>query len=309
MLDLVPFAGAWRKVTYRDGQSSLIGEFLQLQFPQPQPPSVAAAAVGGNQDRFRLRINASALRAPPTPDGGYRKRAGVMVGSHIDESGVAPNVVNTVGIGTGNFWSRKVVTLHRNGLFCRAPLPASIDVVTDQFLLFGVDRYDRDALPQAFFYRGVDVPKLRIAIGMIRTFLGLAIALQAIVQAMKNLRNLHMADRMFLLAQFFGDGPRALANPAQRGLRIPARLLVDQCFQRLHQTRIGLRDRFAASTGAPHATHQGLALGLQFANAFADRLARQATGAPHYRHPAIAQTHRFTRRHDASRAFVQMRPC
>ena len=121
MLDLVPFAGAGREVAYRDGQRGLIGEFLQFQFPQPQAPSVAAPAVGGDQDRLRLRINAPTLSAPPTADGGHRKCAGVMVGSYIDESGVAPNVVNTVRIGTGNFGARKVVTLYRNRLFCRAP--------------------------------------------------------------------------------------------------------------------------------------------------------------------------------------------
>ena len=39
VLDLVPFAGARRKVTYRNAQCGMIGEFLQLQLPQPQSPS------------------------------------------------------------------------------------------------------------------------------------------------------------------------------------------------------------------------------------------------------------------------------
>ena len=89
---------------------------------------------------------------------------------------------------------------------------------------------------QASFDREVDVPKLRIAVRVILSLLGLAIALQAIVQVMKNLRDLHVADRMLLLTQFLGDGPRALADPAQRRFRIAARLLIDQPFQRLHQT-------------------------------------------------------------------------
>ena len=63
-------------------------------------------------------------------------------------------------------------------------------------------------------YRDVDVPKLRIAIRVIRTLLGLAIALQAIVQVMKNLRDLHVADGMLLLTQFLGDGPCTFANPS-----------------------------------------------------------------------------------------------
>jgi hypothetical protein len=188
-------------------------------------------------------------------------------------------------------------------------LPTGIVVVSDEFLLLGVDRDDRDALPQASFYRDVDVPKLRIPIGVIRTLFGLAIALQAIVQVVKNLRDLHMADRMVLLAQFLGDGPRTFANPSQRRLRIAARLLINQPFQRLHQTRIGLGDGFAARSGPPDTADQRLAPSLDFANTSADRLARQATRAPHHRNPSVAQTHRFSRSHDAPRALVQMRPC
>jgi hypothetical protein len=49
---------------------------------------------------------------------------------------------------------------------------------------------------------------------VIRSLLGFAIALEAIAQLMKNLRNLHVAGRMLLLIQFLGDGPRTFANPS-----------------------------------------------------------------------------------------------
>ena len=107
MLDLVPFAGAGRKVTDLNAQCALIRVILQLQLPQPQPPPVTATAVGRNQDRFRMRINVSALRAPPTPNPCHRKGTGIVVGSHVNKTGVAANVVNAVGIGTGNFWTGK----------------------------------------------------------------------------------------------------------------------------------------------------------------------------------------------------------
>src|SRR5271157_1628278 len=104
MLDLVPFAGAGWKMTDRNAQGGLIGEFLQFQFPESQAPAVAATAVGSDQNRLRLRINASALRAPPTPNGGHRKGTGVVIGSHIDKAGIAANVIDPVWVGTGNFW-------------------------------------------------------------------------------------------------------------------------------------------------------------------------------------------------------------
>jgi hypothetical protein len=97
------------------------------------------------------------------------------------------------------------VTLNRPGLLYRTPLLAAIVVIANEFLLFRVDRNDWDTLPQASFDREVDVAKLRIAIGVIRTLLGFAIALEAIAQMMKNLRDLHVAGRMSLLVQFLGD--------------------------------------------------------------------------------------------------------
>ena len=62
VLDLVPFAGAGRKMTHRNAQSCLIGKVLQFQFPQPQPPPVASAPIGRDQNRLRIRINTSALK-------------------------------------------------------------------------------------------------------------------------------------------------------------------------------------------------------------------------------------------------------
>ena len=140
MLDLVPFAGTGRKVTNRNAQCGLIGEFLQLQLPQPQSPPVTATAVGRNQDRFRIWINASALSAPPPPNRSHRKSTGVMVGSHVDKTGVASNVVNAIGIGAGNLWTGKIVTLNRRRLLCRTPLLAAIVVIANAFLLFRVHR-------------------------------------------------------------------------------------------------------------------------------------------------------------------------
>src|SRR2546422_11472801 len=147
-------------MTNRNAQSLLIGKFLQLQLPQPQPPPVASAPVGCDQNRLRIQINASAFKAPPTPNGGHGKGAGVVVGAHIDKTGIASDVVNPIGIGAGYCGAGEVVTLNLGGVLCRQPLPTAIVVVPNEFFLFGVDRNHWDALPQALFHRGVDVPKL-----------------------------------------------------------------------------------------------------------------------------------------------------
>ena len=49
MLDLVPFAGAGRKVATVTASPVSLAKRLQFAFPQPDPRTVAAAAIGGDQ--------------------------------------------------------------------------------------------------------------------------------------------------------------------------------------------------------------------------------------------------------------------
>src|SRR6185437_8651448 len=45
VLDLVPFAGAGRKMEDGDGQSQLVGELLQFGLPEADAGAIAAAAI------------------------------------------------------------------------------------------------------------------------------------------------------------------------------------------------------------------------------------------------------------------------
>src|SRR5260370_37628766 len=49
MFDLVPFAGARRKMADSDVQSGFIGQVLQIQFPKPHAGSVTSASVCRDQ--------------------------------------------------------------------------------------------------------------------------------------------------------------------------------------------------------------------------------------------------------------------
>ena len=49
VLDLVPFAGAGRKMANGDGKPGLVREPLKFIFPQTQSPAVAPATVGRDQ--------------------------------------------------------------------------------------------------------------------------------------------------------------------------------------------------------------------------------------------------------------------
>src|SRR5271169_178644 len=122
MLHLVPLARARWEMADRQRQPGLVGQALQLPFPQPQAPAVAATAIGGDQQATRARIQAAALGTPPTADRRNRERARVMVRAHVDEAGVAPQVVDAVGIGTRHFGTGKIMSVD---LVCRplfAPL-------------------------------------------------------------------------------------------------------------------------------------------------------------------------------------------
>src|SRR5260370_26148879 len=98
MLHLVPFACTWPEMADRQRQPRLVGQALQLPFPQPQAPAVAAAAISGDQQPPRTQIQAAALGAPPASDRSHRQRTRVMVRAPDDEAGIAPQIVDPLGL-------------------------------------------------------------------------------------------------------------------------------------------------------------------------------------------------------------------
>src|SRR5436305_7351279 len=194
VLDLVPLAGARRKMTHGQDQAGFISEFLQFQFPQAQPPAITPSPIGCNEDRGRLRIEPSPFLTPPATDGGHGKRPRIMIGSDIDKSAVPPDIINAIRIGPRHFGTGKIVPLYLLRLFRWKPLLASIVVITNELFLRGIARYHGTAVRQPSFHRSIDVAELRVTVWMILSLLRLAIALQAVVEVVENLRDLGMAD-------------------------------------------------------------------------------------------------------------------
>ena len=308
MFDLVPFAGVGWKMADRSRDACLVCELLQLKFPKAQALTAAPTAVDGDQYPHCIRIDPSPFLAPPSANGCDRKRSRVVIGADIDKARVAPNVINAVRIGTGNVGSRKVMTLNLYRLPGGKPLLARVVVVADEFFLFGIHGNDRAAFPQASSHGGTDVPKLGVAIRMIFPFLGLPIALQAVVEVVKDLGHLRMTDRVFVASQFFSDGPRALANLTQRRLRIPPGLDLDHFFQLLHQPRVRNRKGLASGSGPADAAGGGRETLFDFTDSFRDCLARQSTGTTDHTDSTMAQRSRFTGGHNPPRSFIQQGP-
>jgi len=80
--------------------------------------------------------------------------------------------------------------------------------------------------------------ELRVPVGMVVVFLGLPVTLQAVVLVVEELGHLHVADRMMLLAQVRGQGPRAFTDPAQGRFRIAPRAGINQTVKRRQQMGI-----------------------------------------------------------------------
>ena len=231
-----------------------------------------------------------------------------MIGSDIHKTGVPPDVVNAIGIRARNVGGGKVVASHHDRLFRGTPLLPRVGIVAEEFLLLRVHRNHRTAVRQTPLHCRVDVAELRVTVRMVSPLLSLPIALQAIVEVVKDLGHFRMADRVFHSGEFFRNRPRALANPPERRLRVAPCLVLDQLFQGVHQPRVRHRHRLASGSGPTNAAFHGCGTRVDFTDPFGDRLARQSARTPDQTHASMPQHDCFTGRHKAPRAFIQEWP-
>jgi hypothetical protein len=197
--------------------------------------------------------------------------------------------------------------LHVSGRLALPPLPARVRVVSDQFLLLRVHRDDRAPRGQRPADLRVDVLELRVAVGMIRAFLGLPGPLQPVVHRAQKLRDLLMADRMLLARELRRQRPCALAGPTQRRLRVTPRQRLHQGVQRSRQLGVAHHERATAPAGPPDSSRRHRSL-RQLADALGDGDAGQATGAADPRDPPIALLHGLVRRQHSPAALIQVPP-
>jgi len=76
------------------------------------------------------------------------------------------------------------MTVDALGAFLWKPLFAAIYVVSDQLLLLGVDRHNGSRCCQRLGGPSIDIAELGVPIGIVCTFFGLPITLQAIALLM-----------------------------------------------------------------------------------------------------------------------------
>jgi hypothetical protein len=98
----------------------------------------------------------------------------------------------------------------------------------------------------------VAVPKLRVAVRVAGALGGPRGALQREPLGLQQRGHRVRADRVPLPGQLGGQLPGGLHRPAQRGLRVPTLIRLDQRQQGRDQARIALAQPLAARTHRPH---------------------------------------------------------
>ena len=181
MLDFVPLAGPRGIMTDRHVQARLVRPTLQFHLPQPKAIAIAAPTVGTNQHTLCPSIKRVTHLSPPTTNALHGKTRRVMGTTHGHPPLIVLLIVHTTRYRLGSVRVGEIMHVHLNRLPFRLPFLPGIPVVSDQFLLFGVDRDDRPALVQERLALALDVAKLSIPIGMLLTFFVLGITLQTVV--------------------------------------------------------------------------------------------------------------------------------
>src|SRR4029450_4736571 len=216
MFDLVPLAGSGWKVTDLDLDAELIGQLLQLAFPQPI--SVAAATIRRNQHAASRRIAGMTHFFPPAPDAFDGEFGRVVIDPNASLIGC--DIVDAVGRDLAEVRINEIIDANFLRLSFWLPFLATVLEIADQFLLLGVDGNHRITSRLVLRRPASDLGELGVPVRMVAAFPGLAGRLETVAKVGEKVTDTPLADLMALLGQFPRQPRRALARPAPRRPRI-----------------------------------------------------------------------------------------
>src|SRR5882724_4902255 len=138
VLDFVPLAGARRQVSDHDVEAELVGQLLQLAFPQPHPRAVAAASpslrwgrLGGDQHAGRFGIAFPTNGEPPLADAVDGKGGRVMVNADAHPPGIGSEVIDPVRHRPPEFLDQEIMDPDLVRIALRTVLAARVAEIAD----------------------------------------------------------------------------------------------------------------------------------------------------------------------------------
>src|SRR3954449_235327 len=119
-------------------QAGLVGQGLQLAFPQSPPPPIGAAAVGRDHQPGRGGIAGTAHLVEPAADRIARELGGVAGDPDADPAAVVGQIVDPVRHHLAKLLVLEVVDVGSPRLACGTVVGSLVTVVADQLLLLRV---------------------------------------------------------------------------------------------------------------------------------------------------------------------------
>src|SRR6266571_3611674 len=138
MLNLVPFARAWRQVRNGDRQTCFIRQLLQFPFPQAHARAIASSSIGADEQPLDPGILRQSNRVPPAPNAFYREGGGIVIHPHIDPARILSQVIHPIGSRSSQARDGEVVDSHLLGFPLRTPFTPRILEISHQFFLFRI---------------------------------------------------------------------------------------------------------------------------------------------------------------------------
>src|SRR5262250_57878 len=306
MLDPVPLRCARRIVVDMELEAGGVGELLQLDLPQPHTRTVRPAAVGRDRQLAHLGIALSAHALDPGADRGDSELGGISGDANADEGFVGCHIVDAIGHRLAQLLVGEIVHVDTQRLALGAIVGAAVLEVADQLLLLGIDRDDGLAFGLRRDHCRIDVLELRVAVGVVRAFVRLAVHLAREAEHVRE----QLADRVRAdLVPHLTERPRqllaALRYPPQRLNRRAQRRRLNQAPEVVNKCRIAGGQRLAAAALAPHPAVRQRPL-LEVILAAIDGRARQPGDAGDHLEGTVAGSLHLARRPKPPTALVQL---
>src|SRR5579871_3148658 len=293
VFDLIPFAGARRKMADLDLEPGFVTQLLQFDLPQATAAAVAATAVSGDQQAPCLAMTMPAQTFPPASNRGDSKLGRVAADADADPGLVVPQVIDAIRNGLALARIGKVVRIDFARLALATPGLPRILEISQGFLLLGVHRNGGLAAPLLRFHAAVDVAKLRIPIRMRLAFARLAVGLQTVAGLLQQMPYRRRSNGIALSAQFLCQPSRALAGPAQRRHRIASTVRFDQALQCRFESGTYHLGLLAPRARPPLPSVGRRVSAAQLSHAASDCRMRQTGCRTHHGNAASTQSHCF----------------